>query len=99
MHFLPVLQKYLKSEHTIYTVRRFLYSENNALVFIKGVGGCRRLLVMQDVKKDQLVPYYSKSGFTTLEDWWSKIKEINAAYPKEKLHLYKITTVTELEYS
>lgn len=95
MTFLPELQTFLKGNGKIYTVRKYLYDKNVELVFIPGVGGCRRELVLEDIIQWDLKDYYAESGFNSVEDWWDKIIEINHGIP-DKLHLYKVEVVRRL---
>ena len=94
MHFLTELQEYLKEHGTIYTVRRFRYDKDTELVFIPGVGGCRRQFILEDIIKYDLKDYYTNSGFETLDDWWNKIVDINPGLPP--LHLYKVEVIRKL---
>ena len=93
MTFYPFLQDFLNENGIIYTVRRFLYEPPSGMVYIPGVGGCKRELVFKDVVEKDLQDYYLFSGFQTREDWWDKIQEINKNYKSSKLYLYRITKV------
>ena len=98
MHFLDFLQVYLNENKEIYTVRRFLYEPDNKMVFIPGVGACRRTLVgallnNSEDAEELLTIYAPKSGLGTFEAWWNKIQMINRKHPTPSLYLYKIVKV------
>lgn len=94
MTFFPFLQEYLNQNGLIYTVRRFLYDPPDCMVYIPGVGGCKRQLVKVGMGVDDLENYYTNSGFSTKEDWWKKILDINKRSSiKPTLYLYKIEKV------
>jgi|SRR3972149_1973263 len=95
MHFMPTLQEYLLKNSSIYTIRKYRYSEDSEAIFIPGVGGCHRELVKEGVVKDDLVPYYSSSGFGTVEDWWNMVTKINPSLPR--LYLYYVRVVRRLK--
>lgn len=97
MRFLPSLQEYLKKNGVIYTVRRFFYDPKNNLVFIPGVGACKRQLIDTDgVTKEKLLPYWSQSGFKSVDDWWNKIMDINPTTSTNQLFLYKVDVIRRL---
>lgn len=89
MHFKAKLQLFLRKNRCIYTVRRFLY-ENLGTVFVPGVGDCKRYLVKEDVSPEDLVQYLEWSGFSSVEEWWSKIEQLNYEHKDCKYHLYKL---------
>lgn len=96
MTFLTELQTFLNENREIYSVRRFLYDSNNNIVYIPGVGGCKRRLIKENIRSaSELMPYYSKSGFDTVMAWWEKIKEINKGKTSgsNKLYLYHVIKI------
>ena len=98
MHFLVGLQEFLNQYRVIYTVRRYLYEPDNKVVFIPGVGACRRTLVSK-VPTDEgsarvlLTLYATESGLDTFEAWWDKIWKINKNYQGTELYLYKVVKI------
>jgi len=73
MSFIPELKVFLKANGAIYTVRK--YNMAAAQVEVEDVGKCSRAPLGRVRCKEDLVSYARGSGFATLEDWWSKIKQ------------------------
>jgi hypothetical protein len=85
---MPQLKSYLKEHRTIYTIRK--YEMDHAEVDIDGLV-CNRTPLGKVSSKEDLIPYIKESGFTTLEAWWNKVKEIN---PRTKeFWLYKVEVI------
>ncbi len=95
MKFLPELIRTLKENGRIYTVRRYRYSFGS-YVPVDGVGICRRTYIGQVSNKKDLEPYVERSGFTTTDSWWKKIRELNKNYVGP-FYLYEITEEDENE--
>ncbi len=45
---------------------------------VDGVGPCMKKRIMQVTGKEDLEKYLSLSGFSSLDDWWSKIRDFGA---------------------
>lgn len=90
MQFLPELAKFLKEHQYIYTVRRYHYSLLEHYVEVEGVGKCERARVATIYNQTNLEPWVHHSGFTTIDDWWRKIKELNKGYGGP-YYLYEVT--------
>lgn len=91
MAFLPELAFYLKEYKTIYTVRGYCMSEAN--VEVEGVGRCLRVPLGVIEHKDDLLPYVSQSGFSSIEGWWAKI--LSFVSPRAPKYLYKVEVMNE----
>ena len=87
MSFLPELQKFLKENSLIYTVRKYRMVENN--VDVEGVGECHRTPMGEVHYKEDLLPYVEFSGFSGVEAWWNKIKYFIPLDSSPK-YLYKV---------
>lgn len=85
MKFLPVLQQFLNTYETIYTVRK--YRMTDEAVVVVNVGTCQRAYV-DTVLKGDLKPYVEESGFGSLEAWWNKIQAFAGSGP---YYLYRVT--------
>jgi hypothetical protein len=48
------------------------------IVEVDGVGKCSKKRVMRVSRKEDLTQYLSLSGFSSLEDWWAKIRSFGA---------------------
>ena len=92
MSFLPQLRVFLKGLGVIYTVRK--YKMTNATVEVLDVGLCYRFPLGQIKKKEDLDPYVSESGFSTVDDWWRKIREF-IPDERDKMYLYKVEVKDE----
>lgn len=90
MSFIPQLKEFLLRDKIIYTVRK--YKMVKAVVDIEGVGRCNRLPVLEDLSKEDLLPYLRFSGFPTLDQWWAKVRYFT---PEESipLYLYRIEVI------
>jgi hypothetical protein len=88
MSFLPELKAFLKENGLIYTVRK--YRMVDTYVEVEGVGQCHRILIKEISSKEDLLPYVRFTGFSTVEDWWKKIREFipRAGDPK---YLYRVS--------
>ncbi len=91
MHFIPELTRYLRQNNRIYTVRSYRYGTLEAAV--PGIGPCGRKLVAQLSDEDlpSLESYVTESGFATLGDWISKIRQFIP--PGKTMYLYKVEMV------
>lgn len=83
MSFMPQLKEFLLRNGYIYTVRKYRMVE--AVVEISEVGRCNRIPVLENISKEDLLPYVEFSGFPTLEDWWAKVRYFT---PDKSLPLY-----------
>ena len=90
MQFTPELQRFLKNQKMIYTVRRTRM--NQASVSVNNIGMCIRYPRGRIKDKDDLIPYVKKSGFNNVEEWWSYIWKIPIKSKKPKLYLYRMET-------
>ena len=91
MSFMPELRKFLLDNTRIYTVRK--YKMGLATVEVSGVGLCKRIPQGMTYKED-LEPFVSDSGFSTLEDWWAKIRHF-VPDKTDPLYLYRIELLGE----
>lgn len=87
MSFLPELTSFLEEKGKIYTVRHLDYG--TSIVTVEDVGLCKRLFIRGVYCKDDLLPYLSFSGFTSIQDWWKKIRSF--IRPPAKMYLYEVT--------
>lgn len=83
MSFIPELKDFLLKTGYIYTVRK--YRMGKAIVDIEGVGRCNRIPLEGGVTRESLLPYVESSGFSSVEDWWTKIRHFT---PDKSLPLY-----------
>jgi len=72
MSFMPQLKAFLKRNKIIYTVRK--YKMADAMVEVDGIGECHRIPIGIIEKKEDLNDYVDGSGFSTVDEWWTKIK-------------------------
>lgn len=87
MAFLPQLKAYLKGMGEIYTVRK--YKMADATVDVWGIGECHRIPLGVVKTKEDLITYVGRSGFSTLDDWWDKIRDF-IPDDKDSKYLYKV---------
>ncbi len=87
MAFLPELARFLRENGRIYTVRQHWLPEKS--IAVKDVGTCRRLPCVRIYEVEELRPYVSLSGFSTVEEWWSMITFF-IPYEKSSKYLYEI---------
>lgn len=73
MQFMPQLKRFLFENGAIYTVRRFRYVTTE--VYVEGIGRCKRTLIRYISSKDQLVNYVERSGFGSVEEWWTVVRK------------------------
>ena len=94
MRFLSFLKDFLREKGEIYTVRKYKMDERE--VEIEGVGICRRIPRGIITNRKQLEPYYTLSGFPTLEAWCDKILELIPSDEDIK-YLYHVVRKEELK--
>ena len=87
MSFLPQLKAFLMGLGVIYTVRK--YKMTDAIVEVADIGKCHRVPIGQISSKEDLEPYVAESGFSTVDDWWNKIKFF-IPYEDDPMYLYKV---------
>jgi len=92
MSFLPQLRLFLKGLGIIYTVRK--YKMTDATVEVLEVGLCYRFPLGRIKDKEDLEPYVSESGFSTVDDWWGKIREFIPG-ENDPMYLYKVEVKNE----
>ena len=86
---MPGLKSYLKGMGIIYTVRK--YQMSDAIVEVAGLGKCRRIPMGIVDRKEGLEPYVKYSGFSSLEDWWNKIKFFIPG--NDTMYLYRVEVI------
>lgn len=91
MRFVDFLIDFLQEKKEIYTVRRLYYGKAPEVVYVEGVGGCKRVLVKEVRKEEELEPYVALSGFDSLDSWVRKIKEFNPS--PGNLYLYHLEVI------
>ena len=94
MSFLPELKIFLKKNGIIYTVRKYKMIEAN--VEIEDVGVCQRLPIGEIHSKEDLFPYYELSGFSSVENWWTKVEYFIPCETTPK-YLYQVTMLNKEE--
>jgi len=72
MAFMDSLKDFIKTNGSVYTVRK--YNMPAATIEIEEVGICYRTRLGEIKSKEELLPYVDQSGFESLDEWWSKIK-------------------------
>jgi hypothetical protein len=62
----------------VYTVRSWEGYSLISKVEVDGIGLCTKKRIMRVNRKEDLSPYLSLSGFTSLDDWWAKVCSFGA---------------------
>jgi len=68
----------LVTNGVVFTVRSWGGYGVMGIVEVDGVGKCSKKRVMRVSRKEDLTRYLSLSGFSSLDDWWAKVKSFNA---------------------
>jgi len=69
----------LTANKLVFTVRSWSGCSNNSYVNVEGVGRCLKTRIMQVTKKEDLLKFVPLSGFSNVEDWWTKIVGFGAS--------------------
>lgn len=62
----------------VYTVRAWQGYGVSSKVNVDSVGLCTKTRLMRVTRKEDLAQYLSLSGFSSLDDWWAKIRSFGA---------------------
>lgn len=95
MKFLPELRKFLQELRIIYTVRG--YDTRSVWVDVEGIGRCRRTPLGEVHTRDELTPYVSLSGFSSVDDWADKINEFIVSGHKKWLYKIEVEKKHEVD--
>jgi hypothetical protein len=86
MNFLPFLRDYLTRNRKIYTARN--HGEYALAVDVPGIGLCNCERIGPIHTKEDLIDYWQRSGFGSLDIWWSMVLKLAKNGP---YYLYCVT--------
>jgi hypothetical protein len=89
MTFLPQLKEFLDKTGGIYTVRHYLMKTAEILV-LELPGRFTRTYICEINKRTELEDYLDKSGFKTVDEWWTKIYYFTGNGKKYLYHIERI---------
>ena len=84
----PCVYDQLARRHVVYTVRAYIYK--TPLAKVDGIGTVRRTRIGEVHKATDLAKFADRSGFKTLDEWWTATQQFTKA---KKKYLYKVEVV------
>lgn len=74
----PCVKECLVKNKIVYTVRSWQGYGLTSKVEVDRVGSCTKKRVLKVSRKEDLAKYLSLSGFSSLDEWWAKIRSFGA---------------------